>query len=131
MAYGRDADSDRAVQVALVAMMASAGLDADRSVLYYDFVYASFGEAARKTLQAMDPAKYEFQSEFAKRYLAQGGAEGEIRGEAKVLLKQLTLKFGTLPQAVVDRVQSASIDELDRWAEHVLTADRLEQVLEP
>jgi uncharacterized protein DUF4351 len=79
----------------------------------------------------MDPAKYEFQSEFAKRYLAQGRAEGEIRGEAKVLLKQLTLKFGALPQAVADRVLSASIDELDRWAERVLTADRLEQVLEP
>ena len=27
--------------------------------------------------------------------------------------------------------RSASIDELDQWAERMLTADRLEQMLEP
>jgi hypothetical protein len=74
----------------------------------------------------MDPAKYEYRSEFARRYVA----EGEARGEAKVLLKQLTLKFGPLPQGVAERVQAASIEELDRWAERVLTADRLEQVID-
>jgi len=134
MTHGRDQDHDKALAIAVAAMMASAGLDADRSVLYYDLVVASLSEAARKTLQAMDPAKYEFQSEFAKRYLAQGRAEGEargeIRGEAKVLLKQLTLKFGPLPDGVAQRVQTASIAELDRWTERVLSAQSLQQVLD-
>ena len=37
---------------------------------------ASLSEAARRELQTMDPAKYEYQSEFAKRYYAQGKLEG-------------------------------------------------------
>jgi hypothetical protein len=44
--------------------MASLGLDADRSRLYFDLVLASLSEAARRELQTMDPAKYEYQSEL-------------------------------------------------------------------
>ena len=43
----------------------------------------------------MDPAKYEFQSKFAKRYLSEG--------EAKVVLKLLALKFGPLSDEVTAR----------------------------
>ena len=106
-------------------MTASLALDPDRSVLYFDFVYHSLSEAARKTLQAMDPAKYEFQSEFAKRYLSQGRAEGAGR----VLLKLLTLKFGPLSPVVAERVRNASAEELERWAERVLSSNSLDDVL--
>jgi predicted transposase YdaD len=121
-------------------MEASLGLDADRSVLYFDLVLASLSEAARKGLQAMDPAKYEFQSEFARRYLSQGRAEGHAEGEAKgraegraegagrVLLKQLTLKFGPLQDSVVARLQTASLEELELWTERILSASTLEDV---
>jgi hypothetical protein len=129
MAHGQDADSDRALQIAVAAMTASLGLDAERSVLYYDLVYASLSEAARKSLQAMDPAKYEFQSDFAKRYLSQGRAEGEAKGEARILLKLLALKFGPLSAAIAERVQTASIAELDLWADRVLNATTLDEVL--
>jgi hypothetical protein len=69
----------------------------------------------------MDRFKYEFQSEFAKRYLAEG--------EAKVLLKQLALKFGPLSDSVTERVNSASLTELDAWTSRVLTAATLDEVL--
>jgi hypothetical protein len=114
------------LQIALAAMTASLGLDPDRSVRYVDLVYASLSEAARKSLQAMDPAKYEFQSEFALRYQSQGHAEGEAKGraegEARVLIKLLTLKFGALSDAVKDRVQTARVEELELWTERVLSA---------
>jgi hypothetical protein len=61
MAHGRDADAGTALQIALVAAAASVGLDAERSVMYYDLVFASLSEAAKRALQAMDPAKYKFQ----------------------------------------------------------------------
>jgi hypothetical protein len=91
-------------------------------------VLASLSEAARASLQAMDPAKYEFQSEFAKRYLSQGRAEGRAEGEAKLLSKLLTLKFGPLDDATALRLQGASTAELERWAEHILTATSLDEV---
>lgn len=73
----------------------------------------------------MDPAKYEFQSEFAKRYLNEGRAEGR----ASTLLKLLRLKFGDLLPETVERVQTASIDELDRWADHILSATSVDETL--
>ena len=59
----------------------ASGLDEDRSSLYLDLVLASLSEAARRELQAMDPAKYEYQSDFAKRFVAQSRVEGEASGE--------------------------------------------------
>jgi len=133
MAHGRSADPDEAVQVATAAMVASLGLDPDRSVLYFDLVLASLSEAARASLQAMDPAKYQFQSEFAKRYLSQGRAEGKAEGKAEgraeLLAKLLTLKFGVLDDATVERLRAASTAELERWAERILTATTLDDVV--
>lgn len=135
MAHGQDSDEPRAIKIAIAAMAASVGLDAERSALYLDLVLASLGEAARKALQAMDPAKYEYQSEFARRYVSQGRAEGraegEARGRADLVLKQVMLRFGPLHEATVQRVRNATIAELDAFAERVLSAKSLDEVLGP
>jgi hypothetical protein len=55
--------------------------------------------------------------------------QARAEGEAKVLLKLLEQKFGKQPSAVVERVRSASIEELDRWVERVIKADSIEEVL--
>lgn len=132
MAHGGDRDPEKAVSIALAAMMASAGLDAERATLYVDLVLHSLSEAARKSLQSMDPAKYEYQSEFAKKYHSQGRLEGEAKGRAEarveIVLKLLTLKFGKLSAADTKRVHDASIAQLDRWAGRVLTAKTLAQI---
>ncbi|MET0386509.1 MAG: DUF4351 domain-containing protein, partial [Polyangiales bacterium] len=104
---------------------ASGALDHGRPMLYFDLIYTSLSEAARQALSTMDPAKYEYQSDFAKHYLAQGRAEGR----AETLVKQLSLKFGPLSAAVDARVRGASADELDSWTERVLSAASLDEVL--
>ena len=133
MAHGRDTDSDKALRISIAAIAASAGLDADRSILYFDLVQASMSEAARKALQSMDPAKYEYQSEFARRYVAQGEAKGKAEGKAEgkveLLLKLLALRFGSISPAAEARLQAASTAELDTFAERVLTAKSVEEVL--
>jgi len=129
MAHGQEPDERRAIQIAIAAMTASVGLDPDRAALYLDLVLASLGEAARKALQAMDPAKYEYQSEFARRWVSQGRAEGEARGRAEIVLKLLTLRFGPLPEVATQRVRTATIAELDAFAERVLSANSLDEVL--
>ena len=79
----------------------------------------------------MDPAKYEYQSEFAKRYVALGRAEGRAEGRATLLTRQLTLRFGTLAADAVARLGTASIDELDAIGERLLTARTLQEALGP
>lgn len=55
--------------------------------------------------------------------------EGEARGEAKLLLKQLTRRFGPLTEAIRTQVQSASVEKLEAWAERILDATSLDEVL--
>lgn len=133
MAHGQDADPQKSLRIAVAAIAASASLDAGRSTLYVDLVLFSLSEAARKALQAMDPAKYEYQSEFAKRYFseghAEGRAEGEVRGRAEIVLKLIALRFGSPTDAVRNRILGASIAELDVFAERVLSAPSVEDVI--
>jgi hypothetical protein len=128
MAHGHDVDADKVLRIAVVAMAASVGLDAERSTLYFDLVATSLSEAARKALQSMDPAKYEYQSEFARRYIAEGKAEGKAEGRSELLLKLLTLRFGRLPDDLCERIRTARIEEIEVFAERVLTATNLDQV---
>lgn len=133
MAHGRDTDVHKSVQIALAAAGASVGLDPDRSSLYLDLILASLSEAARRELQAMKPAKYEYQSEFARRFVAQGREEGRIEGEASgraaLVLRQLTLRFGPMADDVQGHIARASIGELDAIGERLLTAQTLQEAL--
>lgn len=73
----------------------------------------------------MDPAKYEYQSDFAKQYIGVGRAEGRVA----ILQRQLTLRFGPLPNGVTERLAAATIEELDAIAERLLDAPSLEEAL--
>src|SRR5690606_19595885 len=56
---------------------------------------------------------------------AEGREEGRAEGRAEVVVEQLQLKFGPLPEATRERVRNASVEELDRWAERILSAPSL------
>jgi hypothetical protein len=58
-----------------------------------------------------------------------GLLQGQIEGQRRLLLKQLCLRFGELPAAVVLRVDEADASRLDLWAGRVLTASRLDDVI--
>jgi hypothetical protein len=75
----------------------------------------------------MDPAKYEYQSDFAKHYVAQG----KLHGRAELITRQLTLRFGSLPPQALATISAASIEDLDSIGERLLTARSLEEALRP
>ncbi|MBS0419360.1 MAG: DUF4351 domain-containing protein [Proteobacteria bacterium] len=81
----------------------------------------------------MNTPGYEFKNEFLRRYVAEGLAENreEARKEGRVdvILKQLTVRFGPLPEEIQTRVRGSQDAELDRLAERILTAQTLEQAL--
>jgi hypothetical protein len=133
MAHGKDPDIERSVQVAIAAQLASLGLDEERSKFYYDLVQHALSEAARRALQTMDPSKCEYQSEFARRYVAQGReegrSEGSAAGRADLLSRLLAHRFGPLPGSARERLAAASIEELGAIGERLLTARNLAEAL--
>jgi Putative transposase, YhgA-like/Domain of unknown function (DUF4351) len=54
--------------------------------------------------------------------------EGTREGEARVLLRLLHLKFGSVGSSVEERVRAADSDQLLEWSERVLTAESIADV---
>jgi hypothetical protein len=78
MAHGRQ---EVGSAIARTVMAALGDLDTERVRLYVDLAMSSLSEAARSALEAlMKSGKYEYQSEFARKYVAQGREEGLREG---------------------------------------------------
>jgi hypothetical protein len=58
-----------------------------------------------------------------------GFEEGVKKGMRKTLLCWLRTRFGELPAAAVARIQAADTAELEQWADRVLSAKTLAEVL--
>jgi hypothetical protein len=124
-AHGREPDADAIGIAAYLAAGALGTLDTDRGARYADIITAWLSKAARRALEEfMSLHGYEFQSEFAKRY----AAEGRKDGERKILIKQLTLKFGELPDGILQQIRAADDEHLERWAERILVARTIDDV---
>jgi predicted transposase YdaD len=59
----------------------------------------------------------------------EGRQEGRQEGRAELVLRQLQLKFGTVGPSERAVVEAADLETLDRYAERVLTAMSLAEVL--
>jgi hypothetical protein len=119
---------EEALAVAEAALAAARGLDDERSKLYADLVFASVDEAARAILEAlMASGSYEYQSDFARRYVAQGKAEGRAEGEAAgrahALLAVLAARGLDVPEDVRARITACTeFTRLDAWLARAVTA---------
>lgn len=125
--HGKDSDTRQAARIAHAAHTACLALDTDHARMYGDLVMVSLSKAARQELQNMDPAQYQFQSDFAKRYVALGRLEGRVN----LLFRLLEARFGPLDDETRARVAAASIDELDAVGDRLLTAPTLQEALSP
>lgn len=75
------------------------------------------------------PSEEQFMT-LAQRLRLEGREEGleeGRRGRAEMLLRQLSLRFGAIPEAGVASVRAGSEEQLGGWAESVLTAKTLEE----
>lgn len=62
---------------------------------------------------------------------AQGEAKGEARGRSEILLKLLGLRFGPPSEQTRALVEAATAPQIEIWAERVLTAATVDEVLAP
>jgi hypothetical protein len=77
----------------------------------------------------MNAPKYEYQSEFARRYYGQGKTAGEAAGRLDIVLKLLTARYGAPSAAIIARVRDANASDLEKIAERILTAPTLDEAL--
>lgn len=128
MVHGQDED---AVEIGMAALAAASGLDEERARLYADLVFLSVHGRARATLEAlMNSDKYEYQSDFARRYVAQGRAEGRAEGRAHAVLAVLAARAIDVPEDARARIAACTdVELLDRWLVRAANARSLDDVL--
>ncbi|WP_437547289.1 hypothetical protein WME97_45040 [Sorangium sp. So ce367] len=131
MAHGQ---SEAAEAIGEAFFAAAAGLDEERRAVYGDLVLSSLNAAARRKLEAMMKSGYQFQSEFARGYVAKGRQEGRKEGileaKAQAVLAFLEARGLEVPAEVRERVlASTDIDELDRWIRRAAVISDAQELL--
>jgi hypothetical protein len=101
-------------------------------------MYNSLNAAARRALEAMMKG-YEYQSDFAKKYVAQGRTEGRVEGRvegrteeaARALLTVLRARGIAVPDAVRESILAQKDPErLERWLEKAAVAASVTTVID-
>jgi hypothetical protein len=114
-------ESGQGATIAAAVLPAIRELGGGRDKFYYDLVYNSLNEAARLALEAKMKG-YEYQSDFAKKYVA----EGEAKEAARSLLAVLRARGIAVPDAVRERILTQKRPEqLRRWLDKAVVADSL------
>jgi hypothetical protein len=127
MAHG---ETEQGATIASAVLPAIQKLDDDRTRLYLDLVYNSLNQAARRALEVMMKG-YEYQSDFAKKYVAQGRAEGRAEEAARNLLTVLRARGFAVPDAVRERILAQKdLERLERWLEKAVVAPSVAAVLD-
>lgn len=122
MAHSATPDAEH---IGLTALAACESLDSDQGRRYGDFISAWLFDVARITLRKlMAQQGYEYVSEFARQFVAEGREEGQ----KEVLIELLGEKFVEPSDEVRERVRAADGAQLRIWLKRVLTAQSIEQV---
>lgn len=89
---------------------------------------APHGEGERMN-EFMEFLKKRYGDEAKAAGRAEGQVEGQTRAKAETLVRQLTRRFGPLPEDARGRIESADPATLDRWLDRVIDAPDLASVL--
>jgi hypothetical protein len=129
MAHGATTQGPEVLSAFVSAL---AAVDGERATLYSDIVWDALPEAARRHLEELLASRtYEYQSDFVRRYVFQGRAEGEVDGEVRALLAVLSARRIDVPAEAQTRISTCTdTDTLTAWIGRAATADRIEDVLD-
>jgi hypothetical protein len=112
--------------IASALLPAIAGLDEERARFYFDLLVNSVNKAARRALEAKMKG-YVYQSEFAKKYVAQG----EAAAYARALLTVLRVRGVAVPDAARERILAEKDPaRLERWHEKATLAASIADVID-
>ncbi|WP_157069062.1 hypothetical protein [Sandaracinus amylolyticus] len=119
MAHGKDAR--HAVEIGVAALVAAGevGLrDEDRGKLYFDVVLDALADVARAALEAsMKLEGYEYRSEFARHYVAQGRAEG-LRAAVRMLCEAFGIEWNEARERAIATLDAPALERLCARLQH-------------
>ena len=69
-------------------------------------------------------------TQWTEEWKQQGMQQGMQQGEGKMLLRLLVRRFGLVSPEIQDRLQNATTEQLERWAENFVDAEKIEEVFE-
>lgn len=119
-------DTGQGATIAAAVLPAIRELDDERARFYYDLVYNSLNEAARRAMETTMKG-YQYQSDFARKYVAQGHAEGIARS----VLTVLRTRGIAVPDAIRERILAEKEPErLERWLEKAMAASSVAAILD-
>lgn len=78
--------------------------------------------------ERLDEEIRQIETEQGMQYVTSIERRALKRGEARLLRRQLTRRHGELPPSVAQRLEKASTEEIERWADRILTAKTLDEV---
>jgi hypothetical protein len=140
-------DDPQCAEQALETLEALASWDEDADGRLGDILHAALPKAVRRRMEKlMRTGKYEYQSDFAKKYFArgeergreqgreegreQGREEGRAAGESCALLLVLRSRGIEVPAAAARRIEAERDDaRFDAWIRRAATATSLDDVL--
>ena len=108
--------------------------DRERQLKYVDFIdiYTALDDNEMKVYEKQYPQETKTMAGLRERLLAEGEQrgvqQGLATGERTLLLRLLTRRFGPLDEATRKKLESASTEDLEHWADNVLNARSLEEV---
>jgi hypothetical protein len=143
IAHGQDPDAEAVARSAYVTLVAvNELLSDDRQLLYHDLVSTALPESARRALEKlMASGNYDFQSDFARKYLArgreegrekgreEGREEGEVAGQAKALLAVLESRGLPISKKARTHILACTdIEQLDAWVRRAASVASVEEL---
>jgi hypothetical protein len=135
IAHGRREEVGSAIARAILG--AAQGLDDERCSFYVDLTMASLSAAARRTLEAlMKSGKYEYQTEFVRKWIIQGRQEGleqgRLVGERMALFKVLNARGFQVDDVAGQRIMECTeLAQLESWLDKAVTASSVQELFEP
>jgi hypothetical protein len=119
-------DGEQGAAIAAAVLPAVRQLGDERARFYGDLALNSLNEAARRALEAMMKG-YQYQSDFAKNYIALGRAEAR----AEAVLTVLRVRGIAVPDAARERILAEKDQaRLERWIERAILAPSAAEVID-
>jgi hypothetical protein len=138
MAHGR---KEVGAAIASTVLAAVGSLETERVELYVDLVLGSLGKAARGALEElMERGTYQYQSDFARKYIAkglqkgreEGREEGLYEGERTALFKVLEARGLVVKQRARQRILACTDSvQLERWLRKAVSVRTTEELFQP
>ncbi len=134
-------ERQNAKEVAICALEMADQVQDDRlQIIYYNLVLGALSGPLQKAIEAMVlGGKIQLHGDITKKHYERGHEEGLEKGReegaqeksAELVLRQLKIKFKrAVTKKIEEKVRKSTIEQLDRYAERVLTETTLKAILE-